>query len=53
MNPIHEHCSSQIFSKKKCVLIIKLNKNKIKLDKIFKNKIFENKIFVENNVLNA
>ena len=34
MNPVHEHCSSQIFLKKK-VFIIKLNNNKIKLDKIF------------------
>ena len=37
MNPFHEHCSSQNFSKKK--LIIKLIKNKqknqIKLAKIF------------------
>ena len=37
MNLVHEHCSSQNFSK----------------NKIFKNEIFENKIFVENNILNA
>ena len=49
MNSVHEHCSSQFFSKKKIkLLIIKLNKNKIKLDNFKKNKFF-----VENNVLKA
>ena len=48
MNPVHEHCSSQNFPKKK--IFIKLNKIKIKsikFDKIFKNKIFENKILLK------
>ena len=38
MNPVHEHCSSQIY-----FFFIKLNKNQIKLDKIFRNEIFVDK----------
>ena len=48
MNTVHHK-----FFRKKNLLIIKLNKNKIKLDKIFEKKNFKNKIFVENYVLNA
>ena len=49
MNPVHEHCSSQNFPKKK--IFIKLNENEIKsnknLIKFSKNKIFENKILLK------
>ena len=39
MNPVHEHYSSQNFPKKKIIIFIKLNKNKIKSNKF--DKIFE------------
>ena len=46
MNPVHEHCSSQIFRKKKLL-------NKKNLTEFSKNKIFKNKILDDKNVLNA
>ena len=45
MNPVHEHCSSQNFSK------IKFSKMKLSKNKIFKNEILENKIFCDQNDL--
>ena len=49
MNPVHEHCSSQNFSKKK--IKIKVKSNELKFSKKNRIKFSKNKIFVDQNDL--